>query len=399
MLVSGSLHTEGFQTALSYSMRNELLNDLKVALVHDFLVEYGGAERVLEALHEIWPAAPLHTAFADLDRLGPHKEKFNGWKINTSWVQHIPFFKSKLYSPFRFLAPYLWSGFDFSKYDVVISSTNMYFAKNINVKKPTVHICYCHTPPRSLYGYVTARDWQKNFFIRIYGTLVNHFLRITDFEASQKPDYFIANSREVAARIKKFYRRDSTVIYPPVNIPEKLEQKAVYGDYFLVVSRLGAAKRVDVAIDASDAAGVKLKIVGKGPEQNSLRNQSKFKTNIEFLGEVSDEELAKLYRNCRAVLFLAQDEDFGIVPVEGMGYGKPVIGAKSGGVKETVRARDGILIDEPLTEEKVAEVLKNFDPSQFDSVKIRKHAQKFSKERFQKEIRALVGKVANSAKN
>lgn len=362
---------------------------MRIALVHDFLTEYGGAERVLEALHELYPDAPLYTAFFNKSRLGIHKEKFQGWKIKVSWANYIPFFNSYLYSPLRILAPFLWKNFDFSNYDVVISSTNMYFAKNIETGS-AVHISYIHTPPRSLYGYVAGRKPSNNLMVKVYTRLVNHFLRIADFEAAQKPDYLIANSKEVQKRIKKFYRRNSEVIYPPVVFPKYLEEKAVYGDYFLVVGRLAFSKRVHIAVKAAKMAGVKLVVVGEGMEMAALKRFEDSK--IKFLGHVADDELAKLYRNCRAVLFLAKDEDFGMVPVEAMGYGKPVIAADSGGVRETVDKNSGILISEPVDEEKVAEVLAKFDPARFDSGKIRAKAEKFSKERFKAKIQAFIKK-------
>src|SRR3989338_7384196 len=199
---------------------------MKVALVHDFLIEYGGAERVLEALHEIWPKAPVYTAFYNSQTLGPHAKKFKNWKIISSWGTKLPFWQH-LISPYRIFAKSFFEGFDLSTFNLVISSSAMYMAKAVKVPNG-IHICYCHTPPRHLYGYHTASDWEKNFFSRISGHVINHFMRVWDFEAAQHPshkatdgqgkvDYFIANSKEVAARIKKFYRRDSTVIYPPVD--------------------------------------------------------------------------------------------------------------------------------------------------------------------------------------
>ena len=213
---------------------------MKIALVHDFLKEFGGAERVVEALHEIYPDAPIYTAFVDYEGLGPHADRIRQWDVRTTWAQQIPLI-TKLYSPLRFLAPFFFRSLDLSAYDVVISSTNAYYAKGIitnrhsgersesrifggswtsqdDKRKKQIHICYCHTPPRSLYGYATAMDWKKNPIIRAYGTIVNHFLRMYDFKAAQKIDYFIANSEEVKRRISKFYRRDSIVIYPPVNV-------------------------------------------------------------------------------------------------------------------------------------------------------------------------------------
>src|SRR4030042_4879449 len=204
---------------------------MKVALVHDFLIEYGGAERVLEALHEIWPKAPVYTAFYNPDSLGKNAKRFKNWRIITSWGTKLPFWK-KLVSPYRIFAKSFFEKFDLSGFDLVISSSNMYMAKAVRVPDG-VHICYCHTPPRFLYGYPTALNWRKNPILRPVGEVINHFMRVWDFEAAQPPkgqgvgesesqsykgrvDYFIANSKEVQARIKKFYRRDSVVIYPPV---------------------------------------------------------------------------------------------------------------------------------------------------------------------------------------
>src|SRR3990170_404659 len=204
---------------------------MKVALVHDFLNEFGGAERVLEALAEIFPKAPIYTAF--YKKGSPAYLRFKSKKIITSWVQNVPFFASRLHSPLRFLAPLIWGSFDFSKYDLVITSSSWYVTKGVvkrkttpkqsklaagqaNDERKTLEICYCHTPPRYLYGYPTAKK-QKGFLVKAYALVVNHFMRVYDFESAQKVNYFIANSKEVAARIKKFYRRDSVVIYPSVD--------------------------------------------------------------------------------------------------------------------------------------------------------------------------------------
>lgn len=190
---------------------------MKVALVHDYIKEYGGAERVLEALSELYPDAPIYTAFYNRDSIA--YKKFRHKKIITSWVQHIPFFSTYLHSPFRFLAPFIWGSFDFSEYDVVITSASWYVTKGIKKGNKPKEICYCHTPPRWLYGYRTSIEFQKYLPVRIYAAIVGHFMRIYDFNAAQKVDYFIANSQEVMERIKKFYRRDAIVIYPPVTLP------------------------------------------------------------------------------------------------------------------------------------------------------------------------------------
>lgn len=390
---------------------------MKIALVHDFLKEYGGAERVLEALHEIWPEAPIYTAFVDYAGFGPHADRVRPWKIKTTWLQNVPFI-SQLYSPLRFLAPFAFRSLDLSKFDVIISSTNAYYAKGIKKRPPRgsslqdhprgdrsqIHICYCHTPPRSLYGYETAMNWRKNPIVRLYATVINHFLRMYDFTATQGVDHFIANSKEVQRRIKKFYRRESVVIYPPVELLDdrksnvedsilKIEGRSLINEsYFLYVGKLAFAKHVDVAIQAANKLNVPLKVVGKGREEVRLRGIAH--SNIEFLGEVNDEKLTELYKHCKAVIFPATDEDFGIVPVEAMSFGKPVIAQACGGVLETViEGKTGLFFSEPKVESLVA-VLKQFDTVKFNSLFIQKHAQKFSKERFKKEIIDFVERYA-----
>src|SRR5579863_6293240 len=193
--------------------------NVKVAIVHDYIKEYGGAERVLEALCEAYPDAPIYTAF--YKKRSATYERFRHKKIIPSWAHYIPFFATKLHSPLRFLAPMIWRSFDFSSYDVVITSASWYVTKGVikhKIDNKPIEICYCHTPPRWLYGYKTSVEWQRFWPIKVYGMIVGHFMRIYDANAAQRVDYFIANSKEIQARIKKFYRRDATVIYPPVNL-------------------------------------------------------------------------------------------------------------------------------------------------------------------------------------
>jgi glycosyltransferase involved in cell wall biosynthesis len=387
---------------------------MRVALVHDFLTEYGGAERVLEALHEIWPDAPVYTAFYDPESLGPNKDKFKNWEIRISWAKNLPFFK-KLLSPYRIFGPLIFESFDFKNYDLVVSSTNVYFAKSIITGPKTIHICYCHTPPRYLYGYPTAREWKKYLIGRILGEIANHFLRIWDYWAAQRVDYFVANSKNTRARIKKFYRRDSEVIYPPVDVkcfarsqstdyrlqPKRraVDRSQSADSYFLCVSRLARAKRIDLAILAAQRLGLHLKIVGTGREEKNLKQlaeSSKQKARVEFLGEVSDEKLISAYQNCQTVIFPAEEEDFGIVPVEAMACGKPVIALRQGGVEESIiEAKTGFFFDDP-TPESLTEVLKKFNPKNFRSQDCIVQAQKFSKEEFKNTFKRLVKRVSNS---
>lgn len=243
---------------------------MKVALVHDYIKEYGGAERVLETLHEIFPDAPVYTSLYFPEFLGPHRKRFESMKIHASWLQNIPF-AYKLISPLRLLSPFAFGSFDLSKYDaIIVSQTGAYFPNRVKKGNAKLYT-YCHTPPRYLYGYKTARDWKKHKLLAILGESANHILRMVDFKSSENVDQFIANSQEVAARIKKFYRRDAVVVYPPVEIsghPERREGSSSRPssnntsldssakpqndkrNYYLAGGRLARAKGMDIIIDA-----------------------------------------------------------------------------------------------------------------------------------------------------
>lgn len=364
---------------------------MKVALVHDYLIAYGGAERVLEALHEVFPNAPVYVAFTDKKKLGKFWSKFRHWKIKNSWFNLIPG-KTYLASPLRFLAPLIWQSFNFSKYDLVITSASWYITKGIRKRRKTIEICYCHTPPRFLYGYASSRPWQRYRLIRIYAKIVGHFLRLYDFWAAQKVDWFIANSTEVAARIKKFYRRDATIIHPPVDLNITSKDKAKLGSYFLTGGRFVAYKNFDLVIKACNKLRVPLKIYGEGPMEEDLRQMAG--KNVEFMGRVSDDELKRLFADCQAFIAAAADEEFGITLLETMVTGRPVIAFRGGGYLDTmVEGKTGEFFDKP-TVGSLAEVLKKFKPEKYKPEDCRKQAQKFSKERFKKEIREFIKKHA-----
>lgn len=383
---------------------------MKVALVHDYLKEYGGAERVLEALHEIWPEAPVYTLVCLPEYLGPHRKRLEGWDVRPFISRRVPF-TAKLISPLRLLAPILFSRLDLTSYDVVIVSAtggyNPNLVKTKSPKKSALQICYCHTPPRYLYGYPTARDWQKYWWGRVFGNLANFFLRQVDFASAQKVDFFIANSKNTAARIKKFYRKKATVIYPPVEVSgsasqrasqavkKKKEDQAVklsgcQADYFLAGGRLARPKRVDLAIKACSKLGLPLKVFGQmfagyGDELKKIAGET-----VEFLGEVTDKEKEDLMRGCQAFIFPAEEEDFGIIPVEVQACGRPVIAYRSGGVKESIiEGKTGEFFEKP-TVESLTTVLKNFKPERYKSKDCLVQAKKFSKERFKTKIKALV---------
>jgi len=381
---------------------------MKIALVHDYIKEYGGAERVLEALHEIWPEAPVYTAVYLPQFLGPHRERFERWDIHTSWAQKLPYV-SKLISPLRIFSPWIFDNLDLSDYGlVVVSATGAYVPNLIVTKTDTIHITYIHTPPRYLYGYPTARNWRKYHLGRLAGEWINFKLRLVDFLAAQRPHQIIVNSQEVRRRVEKFYRRDdAVVIYPPVEMVDKISNikyqsaswrtklhiKNKKETYFLAGGRLARPKHIDLAIEACNRLKVPLKVFGKpfagyGEELKSIAGPT-----IEFVGEVNDEELMKLYASCKALLYPSEMEDFGIMPVEAQAFGKPVVAYRSGGVIETVvDGRTGVFFDQ-LTTESLVKAMKQLSNVRIKTQDCIENAKRFSKERFKKELKKLVERL------
>ena len=379
---------------------------MRVALVHDYLREYGGAERVLEALHEIFPDAPLYTAYLNLEKMGENGKRFKGWTIKTSWFQKFPF-ANRLLSPFRVFGPMMFESFDLSEYDLVISSSSAtHLAKAVITKPETLHLSYIHTPPRFLYGYTTSFNYKKHWWTRIGGEMINHVMRIYDFEVSQRPDILIANSKNIERRIKKFYRRDSVVVYPPVDLKEFSRQSSRFNresrrlktdSYFLVINRLVRGKGTEVIIKSCGQLGVPLKIAGTGPEMDNLR---KLATNYKlpttsFLGWVSDSKRVELLQNAKALIVASEDEDFGITSIEAQAAGTPVIAPASGGFLETViDGKTGLLYGSQgvVTVEDLMEALQRFSVKGWNPGVLRKNAEKFSKEHFKKRILGLIEK-------
>jgi glycosyltransferase involved in cell wall biosynthesis len=285
---------------------------------------------------------------------------------------------------------------------VVIGSASWYVTKGFANKGKAIEICYCHTPPRWLYGYKTAIEWQKFWPVRLYAAIIGHFMRMYDFAASQKVDYFIANSEEVAGRIRKFYRREATIIYPPAGFESRImKHESRKKDYYFIVSRIVGAKGLDLAVEAAGKMGFKLKIAGAPAgyytEHTKLaKAASKY---VEFLGHVSDEELVSYYSNAKGFLALASDEDFGITPVEAMSCGTPVIAYHGGGYKETViDGKTGVFFKK-LSVDSLIEAIKRFEKTKIKAEDCKKQAEKFSKERFKKEIKAFISAKVGERKN
>lgn len=368
---------------------------MKVALVHDQLQEFGGAERVLVTLKKIYPDADVYTSFYSPQKLGRHAHLFKDWNIITSWADKVYPFK-RFFSPFRFITPLLWKYFDFSKYDLVISSSGAYMSKGVKTSGKTLHICYLHHQPKYLYGYETPSNWQKHLIIRIYGNFINHFLRMYDFSSSQTVDHFIVNSQEMQRRCAKFYRRDSTVVYPPVSIPEKIPVVAPNKpkpSYYLSICRLSSPKHVDLLIKAANKVPFTLKVVGIGGHEAYLRSIAG--PTVEFVGSVPDKQFEELFEGAKAFLFAGVDEEFGIAPVEALGRGVPLIAYNSGGLKETVlNGKNGFLFDE-LTENSLIEAINKLEKLSAGAYGVmrkaaRAEAEKYSEEHFVKTITRFV---------
>jgi glycosyltransferase involved in cell wall biosynthesis len=365
---------------------------MKVALVHDYLKEFGGAERVLKVLSEIFPDAPIYTAFRIKDSSAGRE--FSSKKVIESPL--APILKiGKLYSPLRFLIPVIWRSFDLSDYDLVITSANWYITRGFKVGPKTKVICYCHTPPRWLYGYETSVGFTRYWPVKIYAAVVGHFMRIYDFNTAQKVDYWIANSKNVAGRIKKFYRKDSTVIYPPVEVEKIIKEASGVKkeNFFLIVSRLVGAKGLEEAVRAfAYQARYRLKVAGEAHGFSGVEKRLKSLSggNIELLGRLSDKEIYRLYASAAGFVALAKDEDFGMTVVEAQAAGTPVIAFNGGGFRESVINNEtGILIDE-ISEKSLEEAINKIEDNKWDKGKLIANSQRFSRERFVKEIKSFV---------
>ena len=362
---------------------------MKIAIVHDYIKEYGGAERVLERLLKVFPQADVFTSLYAPEFLGPHKKRFEDYNIQTTWINSIPA-KEKLISPLRLVSPFAFKSLDLSSYDIIIvSQTGAYFPNLVKKGKAKL-VCYTHTPPRYLYGLKTAREI-KNVASKIISSAAFHALRIVDFNAAKNVDQFIANSEEVRGRIQKFYRRDAEVIYPPVAVPNVIQGRKE--QYFLTGGRLARAKGIDVIIKAFNKNSLPLRIFGRGFAGYEEELKKLAKDNITFVGEVSDEKKFELMAGAKAFIFASYDEDFGITPVESMGVGTPVVAFKSGGVKETVV--DGVtgVFFEENTPEALNEAVRKFEKLNLNPDDAVTRAEKFSEKEFDRKIKEVVARA------
>ena len=358
---------------------------MRTALVHEWLTNVAGSERVLLALHELYPEAPVYTSVF----VPGEFPELAGADVRTSFMQRIPGAKTK-HQAFPFLRTVAFERFDLSAYDVVLSSSHAE-AKGVITRPETLHICYCYTPIRYYWsGYhhylENPRFGALSPLVKAVMPYMTNYLRVWDRCAADRVDLFVAISGHVAKRIKKYYRRDADVIYPPVST-SWLSISPSVDDYFLLVGRLIPYKRADIVVEAFKQLGLPLKIAGTGSELDSLRAMAA--PNIEFLGRVSDAELGELYSRCQALIF-PQEEDFGIVPLEAMAAGRPVIAFRAGGALETVlEGETGVFFDHQDAQS-LLQAVKDFDPGRFNPEKARQRALDFDVEVFKDRISSYV---------
>lgn len=357
----------------------ERMSKLKVALGHDFLNQWGGAERVMMAFREIFPDSDVYSTTYDESKVG-HKIDF---VPKTSFIQKLPFGKSK-YKMYFWLMPKAVEKFDFSAYDLVLTDSSNYI-KGCVAKPPTVSVCYLHTPVRYLtFEPEYFKDTAPRFLHPIMPFILK-YLKRKDAEAVRRPHWMIANSQTTARRMEEHYgRKADDVVFPPVDSQTfQFSEEDSIGDYFLVVGRLVPYKRADLVIQAANQLKVGLVIVGDGPMEAEFRKQAG--PTIEFVGSKSDAELRELYARCRALVF-PQIEDAGITPLEAMCCGRPVVAFRSGGALESVKEGvSGCFFDEQ-TVDSLAKSLRSFDPVAWDPNAIRTHALQFDTEAFKRRI-------------
>lgn len=355
---------------------------MRVALIHDDLIQWGGAEKVLTAISEVFPDAPIYTALADLENPLIAKN-FKNKNIITSFLQKLPFKKS-LYKPILPLYPIAFEQFNFTDYDLVISQTTR-FAKSIITKPGTKHICYIHTPPRFLWNFNGGKNpYSKNPLFK--------WLRRFDLVSSKRVDKWIAGSENCKTRIQKIYGVDSKILYPFVDTKKFNPSLNFNGDYYLLISRLNKYKNVDVAVKAFNGNGKKLKIVGVGPELKNIQRSAK--NNIEVMGKVSDELLESLLAGCSGLIITAE-EDFGMTSIEAQSLGKGVIAYGVGGSLETIIPRKTGNYFSEKTPESLNKAIEIFESLKINPDDCFKNAQNFSKEKFKERILELISNLPN----
>jgi glycosyltransferase involved in cell wall biosynthesis len=355
---------------------------MRVALVHDYLNQMGGAERVLLAIHTLYPDAPIYTTMYDASRMDA---RFRTMDIRTGFMQHLPLVKRR-HQPFLPLYPFAIERMDLRAFDLVISDSSA-FAKGVVTRPDALHICYCHTPMRWAWNFEDYVERER--LGRVPRALLAPFilwLRQWDYSTAARVDYFIANSPTVAARIAKYYRREATILPPPVDTSHYAIAPA-HDDYFLVVSRLIPYKRIDIAVEAFTKLNLPLRIVGAGRDERRLRRLAG--SNVEFLGWLPDDEVRAQLAGCRALIFPGE-EDFGLAPIEAQAAGRPVIAYGAGGaLSSVVEGVTGLFFGQQ-SPESLADAVARYRDEQFDPQVIRQHAESFDTGRFLDDLQRFI---------
>jgi glycosyltransferase involved in cell wall biosynthesis len=361
----------------------------KIALVHDYFIQMGGAERVAAAMHDSFPTAPIYTTVALPHRL---PKELRGADIRTSAMQWLPGMEQRFRQYFM-LYPFAVEHFDLSEFDLIFSSSSGY-AKGVRRRSNAIHVCYCHTPMRWVWRYEDYVEREK--FGRVAKSLLPLSLwglKKWDLRAARQPNYYIANSRLVAQRIKQVYGRESIVIPPPIEV-ERFQMSAQQDDYYLVLSRLVPYKRIDLAIEACKRLGRRLVIIGDGPDRERLEKIAGPKT--EFLGRQPDSVVNHHASRCRALLFTGE-EDFGMVPLEVNAAGRPVIAFRGGGAIETViEGHTGVFFNKPTTPSLMT-AIEDFEGRSWNQQALRRHAERFDSSVFAFRVLQFLASVAPSS--
>ncbi len=354
---------------------------MNLALVHDWLNQHGGAENVLEELVDMYPGAPVYTSIYAPDRM---PDAYRAWDIRTTWMDGLPAI-GRFHMPYLMLYPLAWERLDLSSYDVVISNKSG-FCHGVHTGE-ALHICYCLTPTRYLWQFhsYVAREQYPPALMAILRPVIR-MLRDWDYRAAQRVTHLVAISTAVRERIARFYRRTSTIIYPPVNTA-RFQPAGRHDDYYLVVSRLIPYKRVDLAVQACTRLGLPLVVAGAGRDLENLRRMAG--PTVQFMGRVPDEDLPDLVARCRAFLFPGL-EDFGIAPVEAQAAGRPVIAFRGGGALDSViEGETGLFFDEPSVES-LCDALRRFEGMTFSPARCRANAERFDSAVFRRDLAAFV---------
>lgn len=367
---------------------------MKIAIVHDYLNQYGGAERVVEAMHEIWPQAPIYTSIYLKNNM---PDSFKKMDIRTTFMQKFPSLKNS-FKKYLMFYPKAIESIDVKDYDIILSSSSA-FAKGVIPGPASCHICYCYTPMRFVWDYqrYIEKESINKLFLKILPMILKNQKR-WDLETLNRVNYFIAISQNIKDRIKTIYNRDSDIIYPPVNTG-RFKISKTNDNYFLIVSRLNAYKNIDTAIKAFNKLKLNLKIVGTGPYVNQLKNMVTG-NNIEFLGRVDDKTLMNIYSKSRAYIFPG-DEDFGISPVEAQASGLPVIALAKGGALETVIDKKTGVFYKENDPDLLVEAVNHFKEieKEFDKAEIRKNALSFDTAVFKDKLKNFVLNKYKISKN